>query len=106
MARSLQISCPPGSVTSIAGAFVSIGGSVYIKNTHATESVLIGGDENELRDNSGGTTLGGTSGFALASGATLGPLVLTGHEMLYGRGATSTVSVTVAVFSVNSSHQL
>lgn len=104
MARSYQVACPPGSVTTIA-SMVTLGGGarVTILNSHATEPLLVSGNENEVRDAGGaqgGSTLSATTGYRIAAGGTLS-LVLDGNEAVYGKSATSTVTVTASVFRSN-----
>lgn len=97
MAVSYQISCPPGSIATIADPVTQRGGtSVTVLNAHTTEPLYIGGDENELQVG-GGTSLSTSSGLRLAAGKAIS-LVLEGNEAIYGRSGTSTVTVTANVF--------
>lgn len=100
MARSYQVSCPPGTKATIADLTTTRGGSrVTIYNSHATEGVLIGGDENEIPGDGIGT-LSGTTGMKISAG-TYYTTVIDGNEVIWGRGATSTVTITVHVFRTN-----
>lgn len=98
MARTYQISCPPGSKATIADAVTLTGGrSVTILNSHATEPLYVGGNENELGGDSVGT-LSSTTGFKIVAGGTLS-FVLTGPpETVWGRSGTTTVTITAHVF--------
>ena len=96
MARSYQVSCPPGSKATIADLVTMIGGaSVTVLNSHATEPLYIGGDQNELPV--GGATLSTSTGYKLPAGKAIS-LVLDGGEQLWGISGTSTVTITAHVF--------
>ncbi len=96
MALAYQVSCPPGTKTLLADKTLGGGNHVTIQNTHATETLVLGGDENELATG-GGSTLTTANGFRLIAGASL-TTVLVGNEQIWGRSGTTTVTVTAAVF--------
>lgn len=104
MALSYQVSCAPGSLTTIADMVtLGGGGTVTITNHHATEVLLIGGDVNE--DDTGmkartRTTLTVATGFRIAAGDSF-TTVLTGSEVIYGRGGNTTATCSVSVFRTN-----
>ena len=100
MARSYQLACFPGSLTSLAGHTVAGGSRIKIRNEHATEPIFLGGDENQLPTALGGSALTAGTGYRLAAGATT-DLVLGNGEALYGVSGTSTVTCTVSIFSSN-----
>lgn len=104
MARSYQVSCPPGSKATIADLTTMRGGAkVTVLNSHATEPLYIGGDENELTGDGIGT-LSTTTGMRIAAGGTFSA-VLNGDEVIWGRSGTSTVTITAHVFRTNSRQQ-
>ena len=74
------------------------GGSITILNSHATEPLYIGGDENELQV--GGSSLSTSTGLRIAAGGSYS-LVINGNEAIYGRSGTSTVTITAHVFRSN-----
>lgn len=98
--RSYQVACPPGSLATIADMVtLGGGGTVTVLNSHATEGLMLGGDENQL-SSGGGVTLSTTTGLKLAAGKLIS-LTLDGNEVLYGRSATSTVTISAHVFRSN-----
>lgn len=102
MARSYQVSVPPGSRATIADMVTMPGGSrVLIQNTHATEPLYIGGDENErVPTNASLPTLTVATGYRVVAGGTV-HIDLNGDEVIYGRSGTSTVTISVVVFRSN-----
>ncbi len=100
MARTYQVACPPGSLGTIADLTTLGGGaSVIVLNSHATEPLYIGGDENELQSG-GGSALTVATGIRIAAGKSL-TVTLNGGERLYGRSGTSTVTISAMVFRAN-----
>ncbi len=100
MARSYQVACAPGTKAVIADMTTKQGGQrVTILNSHATEPLVVGGDENELTGDGVGT-LSTSTGYRIAAGASA-TFLIDGNETIYGRGATSTVTITVHVFRTN-----
>lgn len=103
MARSYQVSCAPGSLTTIADSVTLAGGPcVTITNHHATEVLMIGGDENQNVSVGAGTgfPLTTATGFRLPAGKSI-TLVLNGNEALYGRGGNTTATCSVSVLRTN-----
>ena len=72
------------------------GASIVVLNSHATEPLYVGGDENELTVG-GGSTLSATTGVRVAAGKAL-TVTLNGNERLFGISGTSTVTVSAHVF--------
>ena len=104
MARSYQVSVPPGSLATLADQITLAGGPcVTITNHHATEVLLIGGNENQNTAMEDGTpsVLTNATGFRLPAGKSI-TVVLNGEEALYGRGGTSTATCSVSVLRTNS----
>lgn len=100
MARSYQVSCPPGSAALLADMVTLAGGSTTtVLNSHATETLYVGGDENQLVSG-GSASLSTSTGFRLAAGQSI-TVTLNGNEELYGRSGTSTVTITAHVFRSN-----
>lgn len=97
MAISYQVSCPPGTKALLAGNTLSGGQRVIVYNSHATEPLYIGGDENELPR---GTTLSTTSGVKVPAGGSHA-IIINGNEAIYGRSGTSTVTITAHIFRSN-----
>jgi hypothetical protein len=98
MARSYQVSCPPGSKATIADMVTIAGGStVTILNSHATEPLYIGGDENEIGT---ANTLSTSTGLRIAAGQSI-TVSINGNEVIWGRGGTSTVTCIAHVFRAN-----
>lgn len=105
MARTYQVSCVPGTTTILADLYTRPGGAaVTIRNNHATEPLMIGGDENQLGTSQGGAPLTLATGYRLPAGSTL-TTVLNGGEVLWGISGTSTVTISVSVFRSNSRAQ-
>ena len=104
MALSYQVSCAPGSLTTIADMVtLGGGGTITLTNHHATEVLLIGGDVNENTDGSKAripTTLTVATGYRIAAGDSF-TTVLAGGEIIYGRGGNSTATCSVSVFRTN-----
>jgi hypothetical protein len=103
MARSYQVSCAPGTLTTIADAVTLPGGPcVTITNQHPTEVLLIGGDENQAKNipAAAQTPLTVATGFRLPAGKTI-TVVLNGDEALYGRGGNTTATCSVSVLRTN-----
>lgn len=97
MAVAYSIGAPLGTGTIIADQRTLPGGTrVTIKNTHATETVYLGGDENQDADEDA-TDLGTANGFPLAAGATV-TIDIGAGDVIYARGALTTTTTTVAVF--------
>lgn len=98
--RSYQVGCPPGSVGTLADMVtLGGGGTVTIKNNHASVAVMIGGDENE--DTTGQkirtpAPVSLTTGWELGAGKIL-TVSLGGGEALYGRSTNATVTVSVSI---------
>ena len=99
MAQSYQVSCPPGSATVLADNTLGGGRRVSVKNGHASQGLIIGGDQNQLTTGGGGS-LTTTTGYFIAAGGEY-TTIIDGNEAIYGRGNTSTVTVTVYVFRTN-----
>lgn len=101
MARTYQVSCPPGSKALLAD-MTSLGGgqSVTVFNSHATEPLYVGGDENEDTRISSSTTLSTSTGLKIPAGQAFS-FLLDGNESVYGRSGTSTVTITAHVFRSN-----
>jgi hypothetical protein len=68
-------------------------------NSHATEPLYIGGEENEKPGGTAGT-LSASTGMKIAAGAVYTTVIDSG-ETIYGLSGTSTVSITVHVFRTN-----
>lgn len=103
MARTYQVSCAPGALTTIADSITLAGGPcVTITNHHATEVLLIGGNENQNTGMEDGTpaVLTTATGFRLPAGKSI-TVVLNGEEALYGRGGNSTATCSVSVLRTN-----
>lgn len=100
MAVSYQVNVTAAQRHTLADMVTMRGGkSVTVLNSHATEPLYIGGDENE---GPGGTATSASSGTRLAAGKFLS-IVLTGAgEVIWGISGTSTVSITAHVFRSNS----
>lgn len=105
MALSYQVSCAPGANSTIADqTTVSGGPCVTITNHHATEVLLIGGDENNDTTGQKSKTaapLTVATGFRLPAGKSI-TVVLGGSDALFGRGGNSTATCSVSVLRSNS----
>ena len=100
MAVSYQVGAPLSTGTLIVDNVTKPGGPyVVIKNTHATESVWLAGDENQDSDETA-SDLTVNTGFVLTAGQSV-TLQLRGDERIYARGVLTTTTVTVAVFRTN-----
>ena len=97
MARSRQVTVTPGTVATLAGSTLGGGLSVTVFNTHATEPMILGGDENGLQ---GGQAVAAGVGMKLAAGKYFS-CVLDGNETITAISGTTTVTVTAAVFCTN-----
>ena len=103
MARSYQVSCAPGTLTTIADSVTLAGGPcVTITNHHATEVLLLGGNENQARNTQSGAgfPLTDATGYRLPAGKSI-MLVLNGDEVIYGRGGNATATCSVSVLRTN-----
>ena len=103
MARSYQVSCAPGANSTLVDSVTMPGGAaVLITNHHATEVLLIGGNENQETRMEDGTIapLTVATGFRLPAGKTLA-VVLNGEEVLWGRGGNSTATCSVSILRTN-----
>jgi hypothetical protein len=101
MARTYQVSVAPGTTTVLADLYTRPGGAaVTVRNNHATEPVMVGGDENQLGTSQGGAPLTVATGYRLPAGSTLSA-VLNGGEALWAISGTSTVTISVSVFRAN-----
>ncbi len=100
MARSYQVSCPPGGKVVVVDSSTKGGGpNVTIRNGSADGTLYLGGEENEVV-NTSTSTLASGSGYALLPGVVL-KLQLTGNEIVYGLGAGTTNTCTAFVFRTN-----
>jgi hypothetical protein len=100
MAVSYQVGAPLGTGTLIVDNVTKPGGPyVVIKNTHATESVWLAGDENQDSDETA-ADLTTATGFVLTAGQSV-TLQLRGDERIYARGPITTSTTTIAVFRTN-----
>jgi hypothetical protein len=101
MARSYQVACPPGSAALVADLETTAGGArVTVQNTHASEILFLGGDENQLGTSQGGASLTDATGYRLTAGSSL-TVTLNGGEAIYGRSNNATVTISASVFRSN-----
>lgn len=101
MALSYQVKVTAANKATIADMVtLSGGGTVTLRNNHASVDLLLSGDENE--DTTGqkartSTTVAPNTGFILPAGKTL-TVPMSGGEAIFGLSANSTVSISVTVW--------
>lgn len=102
MAISYQVGAPPGSAILIADQSTKAGGNrITIQNGHASETLWIGGEENDETINGrSGTATSAASGIKLTGGSSM-TIILGAGDKLYARGGGTTVTVSVCVFRTN-----
>lgn len=103
MAYSTQVQVS-NTVTKILDVSSTSGGvSVTIRNTHATDSLWVGGDANQepgkAGPGAGNVTLSSSTGFKLNPGEAIS-VVLNGDEAVYGL-ASGVNTITVHVLRTN-----
>lgn len=98
MAVSYQVGAPPGSAVLIADSLTKGGGPrVTIQNGHASETLYVGGNENDdVVDGRTGSATAVSTGYRILGGGSL-TVVLGAGDKLYARGGGTTVTVSVMV---------
>lgn len=103
MARSYIRNMSGGTIAIIANLSTIGGGrTVTIYNPHATESIVIGGDENIAGSaNPGATALSATTGMVVKAGKYVSLTLEGSNEAIYGMSVTGTQTITINVFRSN-----